>query len=62
MILYKDMTPIEHVLFHQICLLSHPMCACKHCNIKLFLYYWTHWCCWWVYHFKIPRFNAIFHH
>jgi len=32
MILYEDMKPIEHVLFHPKCLLSHLMCACKHCN------------------------------
>jgi len=40
--------------------LSHLMCACKHCNVKLSLYYWTHWSCWWVYHFKKHRFHAIF--
>jgi len=27
----------------------------------LSLYYWTHWSCWWIYHFKKHRFNAIFH-
>jgi len=37
------------------------MCACKYCNIKLSLYYWTHWSCWWIYHIKKHRFNAIFH-
>jgi len=26
------MKPIEHVLFHPKCVLSHLMCACKHCN------------------------------
>jgi len=46
------MNPIEHVLLHPICVLSHLMCACKHCNIKLTLYCWTHWSCWWIYHFK----------
>jgi len=39
MFLYEDMKPIEHVLLHAICVLSHLMCACKHCNIKLSLYY-----------------------
>jgi len=39
MILYEDMKPIEHVLLHPICVVSHLMCACKHCNIKLSLYY-----------------------
>jgi len=38
MILYEVMKPIEHVLFHPICVLSHLMSACKHCNIKLSLY------------------------
>jgi len=52
MILYEDMKPIEHVLLHPICVLYYLMCACKHCNIKLSLYYRTHWSCWWVYHFK----------
>jgi len=52
MILYENMKPIEHVLL-PICVLSHLMCACKHCNIKLSLYYWAHWSCWWIYHFKI---------
>jgi len=35
MIVYENMKPIEHVLLHLICILSHLMCACKHCNIKL---------------------------
>jgi len=39
MILYEDMKPIEHVLLHQIYVLSHLMCACKHCNITLSLHY-----------------------
>ena len=52
MILYENMKPIEHVLLHPICVLSHLMCACKHCNVKLSSYYWTHWSCWWIYHFK----------
>jgi len=32
MILYEDMDmkPIEHVLLHPICVLSHLMCTCKH--------------------------------
>jgi len=34
MILYEDMKPIEHVLLHPICVLSHLMCPYKHCNIK----------------------------
>jgi len=42
MILYENMKPIEHVLLHPICVLSHLMCACKHCNIKLSLYYIEH--------------------
>jgi len=46
------MKPIEHVLLHPICVVSHLMCACKHCNVKLSLYYWIHWSCWWIYHFK----------
>jgi len=58
---YKDMKPFEYVLLHLICLLSDMICACKHCNIKLSSYYWTHWSCWWIYHFKKHRFNAIFH-
>jgi len=46
MVLYQTMKPIEHVLHHLI---------------KLSLYYWTHWSCWWVYHFKKHRYHAIFH-
>ena len=38
MILYENMKPIEHVLLHPICVLSHLMCACKHCNVKLSSY------------------------
>jgi len=34
MILYENMKPIEHVLLHPIFLLSHLMCACKHCNVS----------------------------
>jgi len=30
-------------------------------NLKLSLYYWTHWSCIWNYHCKKNRFNAIFH-
>jgi len=33
MILYENMKPIEHVLLHPICVLSHLMYACKHCKI-----------------------------
>jgi len=58
---YEDMKPIEHVLLHPICVLSHLMCASKNCNVNLSLYYWTHWSCWWIYHFKKYRFNAIFY-
>jgi len=61
MIVYKDMKSTEHALLHPICVLSHLMCVCIHCNKKLYLYYWTHWSCWWIYHFKTHRFNAIFH-
>jgi len=32
MILYENMKPIEYVLLHPIRVLSHLMCACKHCN------------------------------
>jgi len=51
-IIYENMKPIERGLLHPICVLSHLMCACKHCNVKLSWYYWAHWSCWWVYHFK----------
>jgi len=34
MILHENMKPIEHVLLHPICVLSHLMCAFKHCNVK----------------------------
>jgi len=54
------MKPIERVLLHPICVLSHLMCACKHCSIKLSFYYWTYWSCWWIYHFKTPTFNVVF--
>jgi len=40
-ILYEDMKPIEHVLLQQICVLSHLMCAGKHCNIS-YLYIIEH--------------------
>jgi len=60
MILYKDVKPIEHVLLHPICVVSHLICTCKHCNIKLSLSYWTHCSCWWIYHFKNHRFPEIF--
>jgi len=39
MILYENMKPIELVLLHPICVLSHLMCECKHCYIKLSLHY-----------------------
>jgi len=29
---YEDMKPIKHVLLYPICVLSHLMCTCKHCN------------------------------
>jgi len=35
---YNKMKPTEHVRLHPICLLSHLMCASKHCNIKLSLH------------------------
>jgi len=40
MILYENIKPleVEHVLLHPICILSHLMCACKQCNMKLSLY------------------------
>ena len=60
MILYENVKPIEHVLLHPIRVLSHLMRACKHCNVKLSLHYWTHWSCWWVYHFKKHRYHVIF--
>ena len=60
-LVYENMKPIEHVLLRAICVLSHLMCACKHCNVKSSLYYWTHWSCWWVYHFKKHGYHAIFH-
>jgi len=60
MILYENTKPIEHALLHPTCVLSHLMCSCKHCNVKLSLYYWTHWNCWWVYHFVKHRYLAIF--
>jgi len=38
MILYENVKPIEHLLRHLICALSHLMCACKQCNLKLSLF------------------------
>ena len=38
MVLYENMKPIEHVLRHPICVLSHLMCVWKRCNVKLSLY------------------------
>ena len=38
-IVYENEEPIEHVLLHPICVFFHLMCAFKHCNIKLSLYY-----------------------
>ena len=61
MIVCENTKPNEHVLLHPICVLFHLMCTCKHCNIKLSLYYWTHWSRWWIYHFKKPTFKSIFH-
>ena len=61
MILYENMKQIKHVLLHPIWVLSHLICACKHCNVKLPLYYWTHWSCWWVCHIKNNKYYAIFH-
>ena len=62
MIIYEGRKPAEHALLHPICVLSHLMCACKHCNVKLSLYYWGHWSCWWIYQFKkldLTRFFII---
>jgi len=53
MILYEDIKPIENVLLHPICVLSHLMCPCKLCNIKLSFHYWTRWSFWWICHLKI---------
>jgi len=33
--LYENMKPIEHVLLHPICVLSHLVCACKHCKFTV---------------------------
>ena len=33
------MKPIEHVLLHPVCALSHLMCVCKHCKIIFILLY-----------------------
>jgi len=60
MVLYENMKPIEHVLRHPICELSHLMCSCKHCNIQLSLYYWTHWNFLWTYHFKNTDLTRFF--
>jgi len=57
---YYKLKPAEHVLLHPICVLSHLMCACKHCNINLSLYYWTHWSCRWICHFKHPDLMRLF--
>jgi len=42
MILYENMKPIEHVLLHPICVLSHLMCTRKHCDVKSYLYIIKH--------------------
>jgi len=60
MMIYENMKPIVHVLLHPICVLFHLMCVSKNCNVKLALYYWTHWSCRWIYHFK-TQIKAIFH-
>jgi len=60
MIVYKNMKPIEHVLLHPICLLSHLICACKYRNAKLSLYYWTHWSFWRIFHFKNTDLTRFF--
>ena len=36
MILFENTKPIEHVLLHRICILSHLKCACKHSNENLY--------------------------
>ena len=61
MILYEDMKPIEHFLLHPIWVLSHMMCACKHYNIKLTLYYWNIEVADELIASKKNSFNAIFH-
>jgi len=33
MILCENIKPIEHVLLHPICVLSHLVCACKDCTV-----------------------------
>jgi len=38
MILFENVKPIEHLLRHLICALSHLMCACKECDVKLSLF------------------------
>ena len=35
------------------------MCAWKHCNVKLSLYYWTYCSGWWVCHLKKHKYHAI---
>jgi len=37
MILYENMKPIELVLLHSMCVLSHLMCACKHGYINCYI-------------------------
>jgi len=59
MILYEDLKPIEHFLVHPICVFSYMMCAWKHSNIKISLYYCTLWSCWWICLFKISRWYFI---
>ena len=36
MILCENTKPIEHALLHSICVLSHLLCSCKHCNVVFF--------------------------
>jgi len=62
MISYEGMKPIEDFLLHPMCVLSHLMCVCKHCNIKFCLYYWNIEVADEFISSKIKnKFNAIFH-
>jgi len=60
MILYENMKPIEHVLLQSICVHSHLMCTCKHCDMKLSFYHRTQWSCWWFYHFTKTDLTRFF--
>jgi len=36
------------------------LCSVITISCRIIFYYWTHWSCWWICHFKPHRFNAIF--